>query len=573
MKSTLLLALLITLAPSATTAADAQFRFKSDFLRQLVAEVPNALKGQDPGTGRFGSEGWDVRRQEVMFALAVAWATKSDNNPYYHDPKLLDVVMLAGDALADDARQSGLMDYRKTGATPMPWTYSRWVRAYALIKDAMPPERREKWAETLEVAYSCVSENCIGFIQNIPAYQASGLYIAGQALDRPEWCAQARDFLYKVAKTQDPDGYWSEHDGPVVIYNTVYLDALGTYYAYSHDRGVIPYLKRAAIFHSNFTYPDGRPVETIDERNLYNENLNFGNIGFCLTAEGRGYLANQLRLQKTYGMGPGIDNLAAFTLYGEEGPLIPTAAEAKNRTFVMKDKAMIRRKGPWFICLSALCSPISGNRWIQDRQNMVSVYHDKCSLILGGGNCKLQPLWSNFTVGDISLLKHAPGDTNPDFFPKGPLQHVPTAASLKETDPIGVNLEYGEEKCQVVVNPIDDNTLWIRVNATTATDRPVEGHITLRPVLSSPFRTELTPARDLNACEFDLSSKQAGAYIEHNGWRLTLPEGARVIWPAIPHYPYYTDGTPGRYFGRIVIALPFSKDKHEYALKLTVPPL
>ena len=31
-------------------------------------------------------------------------------------------------------------------------------------------------------------------------------------------------------------------------------------------------------------------------------------------------------------------------------------------------------------------------------------------VFLGGGNTKLQPLWSTFTVGDVSLLKHKPGD-------------------------------------------------------------------------------------------------------------------------------------------------------------------
>ena len=47
---------------------------------------------------------------------------------------------------------------------------------------------------------------------------------------------------------------------------------------------------------------------------------------------------------------------------------------------------MVRREGPWFICLSGYTAPVPQSRWIQDRQNLVSLYHDKAGLILGGGS-------------------------------------------------------------------------------------------------------------------------------------------------------------------------------------------
>ncbi len=48
-------------------------------------------------------------------------------------------------------------------------------------------------------------------------------------------------------------------------------------------------------------------------------------------------------------------------------------------------------------------TPIVNSRWIQDRQNFVSIYHDKTGLIVGGGNLA-QPGWSNFTIGDPAAL-------------------------------------------------------------------------------------------------------------------------------------------------------------------------
>jgi hypothetical protein len=56
------------------------------------------------------------------------------------------------------------------------------------------------------------------------------------------------------------------------------------------------------------------------------------------------------------------------------------------------------------------------SRWIQDRQNLVSLYHDKIGVILGGGNTKLQPLWSTFSVGDRAQFHHKAGDETPISF-------------------------------------------------------------------------------------------------------------------------------------------------------------
>ena len=38
-------------------------------------------------------------------------------------------------------------------------------------------------------------------------------------------------------------------------------------------------LRRAAIYHSNFTYPDGSEVETVDERNPYHKSIVMPNVG------------------------------------------------------------------------------------------------------------------------------------------------------------------------------------------------------------------------------------------------------------------------------------------------------
>src|ERR1051325_3876104 len=323
-----------------------------------------------------------------------------------------------------------------------PWVYSRWVRTYSLIRNAMPPERRARWQKALELGYSGVEKHELPHVHNIPAHHAMGLYVAGKALDRPEWCERARAFLAQVAQAQDTNGFWSEHVGPVALHNLVDVDALGTYYSVSQDEAVLPAMQRAVRFHPNFTYPDGSQIETIDERNAYAKTFHLPGPAFTFTAEGRGYLRQQwtrLREKETASM---ADALASLVLYGEEEPApLPRASGAPAIFRTGDGKASVVREGPWCAALSAYACPIYRSRWIQDRQNFISLFHEKTGLILGGGNTKLQPLWSTFTVGDTSLLQHRPGDENPDFSEPAGLLHVPSAAALKSDGQV-LALEY-----------------------------------------------------------------------------------------------------------------------------------
>lgn len=564
----------LAIAQCSVCAADSKsLSYKEQFIGDLAHKVPDILGSQDPKTGRFGTGIWMVNDQHPIFPLAVAWATKSKDNPYYHDAKVLEAIMAGGDALIEDQAPNGQWEFRKKdgstwGPIYQPWTYSRWIRAFGLVRDGMPPERRKRWEKALILGFTGIAETQLTRPVNIPAHQAMGLYIAGQVFDRPEWREKATAFMAKVVAAQDEGGFWTEHYGPVVAYSFVYTDALGTYYSVSKDKTVLPALERAARFHSAFAYPNGTLVETVDERNPYRYSIAGGNVGFSFTPEGRGYLLRQWTFVKQ--LDP--DNMASFIEYGEEGIAVPTAAAEHDYKFVSNDgKSMIRRKGDWFICISAYHCPVYEKRWIQDRQNFVSIFHDGVGLIVGGGNTKLQPLWSNFTVGDISLLRHTPGEISPKFTPPPGIVHVPSAAALEKIDPPGLLLDYGEERCEIVTDPMDDKTISIRLRATTRSSMPVAAHITLIPHMGKPFASERAPERKLSQEPFVLTSEQAGGWIEHSGWRLTLPEGSTVNWPVLPHNPYTKDGFAKPDEGRIVVSVPFSDTIHEYTLTLTVP--
>lgn len=569
---------LVALVLARIGAAD-ELQYQERLLATLLAQVPAIVKSCDPQTGRFGTGIWICGDQERMYPLAVAYSRAAAGNRYHKDPQLLDVIMRAGDALIADMDANGKWEFRKKdgstwGPIWMPWTYSRWVRTFALIRDDMPPERRAAWTKALTLGYTGIARAELRHVHNIPAHQAMGLYAAGQALERPEWCRQASEFLLKVVAQQTEAGYWSEGGGPVVLYDFVYLDAVGTYYAMSQDARVLPALEKGARFHWYFTYPDGRNVETIDQRNPYHDTVALGNVGFSFSPVGRAYLQRQWSRRGWENLD--ADLIASLLLYGEEGAVDAAGAASARETFVLTEggveRAVVARSGPWFVCLSAYTTPVVDSRWIQDRQNFVSVYHDQTGLILGGGNTKLQPGWSNFTVGDPTLLTHQPGDANPRFRPRGNLVHVPSAAVVHGQPELGLDLTYAPETCRIRVVPQDDRTLEYRLAATTAGGLPVAAHVTFLPHLGKPLETAAGQQAVLGEEAINWTPPQVGAWVAHAGFRLRVPPSASLHWPALPHNPYRKDGHATPSEGRIEVRIPFDGQHQEHCLTLEILP-
>jgi hypothetical protein len=231
---------------------------------------------------------------------------------------------------------------------------------------------------------------------------------------------------------------------------------------------------------------------------------------------------------------------------------------------------MILQSGPWFVCLSAYTAPIPKSRWIQDRQNLVSVFHDKTGLILGGGNTKLQPAWSNFTVGDTTLLQHQPGDTEPDFIPTGELYHVPSSATLVYEPDIGLDLNYGQEECRLRIQPKDSRTLEYRIEATMSSGLPVAAHLTLIPHLNQTLETAGGQKIILTESPINFTAEQVDGMVTHAGYQFHLPKTATLHWPALPHNPYRKDGHATPVEGRIEIRIPFDKGNSAYTINVVV---
>jgi len=182
----------------------------------------------------------------------------------------------------------------------------------------------------------------------------------------------------------------------------------------------------------------------------------------------------------------------------------------------------------------------------------------------------MQPGWSNFTVGDMTLLAHMPGDRSPYFLPKGELHHVPKVASLLVEPQLGLDLTYGPETCKVRVEVKDDRHLAYRIETSSESQLPVIAHLTLLPRAGETLETGSGKQIAMGDEPITLSPDEVRGQLTYAGCRFQLPRVASVHWPALPHNPYRKDGRATAMEGRIEIRIPFDGNHRKYEILLEV---
>ncbi len=546
-----------------------------DFLiKSLVASIPETLASYRPESGQFGTLPWVCNDQNAVFPLAVAWATEHEDNPYYRSDEVLEAIAGGGIALVDAQDENGAWIFRKKdnstwGQVHQPWTYSRWIRAYHLTHDALPEAARKRWEDGLTLGFSHISQNTRpDWVSNMTGHNQMALYIASLCFDNPQWRDTAIEYMLAIVDDQEMGGYWSEHYGPVISYNSVYIDILGIYYSYSKDDRVIDALTRAAKYHASILLPDGSPCPAIDERNAYHKNISAGNCGFTWTPEGRGYVLSQLWRQTDGGTNLTSGDFAAhMLLHSGEGTGIAPAGEEDSYTSILyTPHAIIKRDKPWHWTFTGWACAAPNRRWVMDRQNLIDVYHDDLGLVLGGGHTKLQAYWSTFTVGDPDLLKPAEPTEGEeyDFTPDIPLKWTPDMAVLTDGgDSTRMSLKYGGLDAQrghgpyrIEAKPTDDGAFALTYIAPQGEN--AEAHV---PLLYRGESLELASGEKITLGEehFILSAEQVGAWFVYEGLKVSMPAGATLRWPERQNDQYHKTLQAPLHNAKLVLCLPFNE--------------
>jgi hypothetical protein len=302
--------------------------------------------------------------------------------------------------------------------------------------------------------------------------------------------------------------------------------ALASYYENSKDSIVLPALRRATEFHKVFTYPDGVPVEVINDRNRHWDVSAWGHFGFSLFPDGRRlaeFLTGFFRAENL--SMNSLGRLSQDALYFHEGRTEPIPQDLPRFSHQMAVPAGIRKTGPWVVCLSGLIDTQAvANRFYLDRQGHLSVFHQKTGLIITGANSKRQP--------DLAT-----------FFEKLPGQiiHMPLSSRLQMSEQSDrLSLAFNTFFSDLYVPPPSDNELKLSFVIAGKGTPPEEARLTLQLCLKVGESLETASGKNvvLGKENLELAAGEMGEWIRHHGWTLKIDPSARLVWPVFPHNPY-----------------------------------
>ncbi len=508
------------------------------YFRSLLAGIERVEARYPAGSRLSLSEieeqaGWRHFPHSIL-AAAVLYTRSSPDNPRYNDASLLSLAWRIGDlACREDERGRyywRLDSYRDT---------FMWLEAYRLLETWLEAPRAERWRAALvrnvaQVAvrtaewrdFPAYTNSFLGTSMNHYSLWALNLLLAGRQFGNKEWSRLGEHVLHRLATTEQAvDGYWGEYStaGPTGGYGLLTLDSVAVYWETTRDPAALEAIRRATSFYLHFTYPDGQPVEVLNDRNRYWDFGLYGNFAFSHSGAGRRlaqflfscFPAERLDMEA-------LGRIAQNALYYHGGPLAPMPLDGLSYSERLTGPAGIRKTGPWLDCLSGLtASQPASNQWLLDRQSNLSVFHQKAGLILCGGNSKNQPELATFLEVSDGVTHHLPL--------RGYLDMSDTGDRLW--------LAYNSFLAQIEIPPASEETLELRFKFTGRGTAPDNARLSLQ--------LHLLPGKELdfgagNRLQLDKEkiSRTIRGPLRHGGWTFEADREATLIWPVFPYNPY-----------------------------------
>jgi hypothetical protein len=452
---------------------------------------------------------------------------------------MLALALRIGDLLASE-HEKGAFEPRLDSD----WDTYMWLEAYRLLQDQLGDQRRGRWKKAIEENVALVQPDAaertdfpwynspyIGTSPNHYALYAANLLLGGKVFGNQEWEKLGSRILHRFATTeQTSDGYWGEHSrsGPTIGYNHLTLSAVGMYWELTRDPAAIPAMRRATDFHKYFTWPDGTPVELMNDRNRHWGVSAWSQFAFSHFPDGRryaGFLTGFFKPEKL--SVDSIGRLAQDALYYHEGPRDPIPQEQESYFHRAEIPAGIRKTGPWIVALSGIIDTQAVNsRFYLDRQGHISIFHEKLGKIITGANSKRQPELATF-LEKVS----------------GQVVHIPLSSRLQMGEGRDrLSLAYNTFFSDLYVERPMGDTLSFRF-VITGRGRPEENRLNLQLCLKQGEELETGAGKKivLGAERIELEPDALGGSIRHHGWTLKVDSASRLVWPVYPHNPYADD--------------------------------
>jgi len=501
----------------------------------------------------------------ALLAAAVLHAKAHPENPAHGDKQKLGLALNIGDLLVRESEKGNFqlrLDHHRD-------TYM-WLEAYRLLEQDLGESRRARWRQELHKNVAALAADVAErvdypryqspFIRTSPnhyALWASTVYLAGRTFGNTDWERLGACVLRRFAtEEQTRDGYWGEHNdsGPTPGYNYLTFTGVALYYEHSHDPAALDALRRATDFHKNFTWPDGTPVDVVNDRNRYWSVSPWGHFGFSHFPDGRRYAEFLTGFFREGSLGyETLGRMAQNALYFCESPTAPILQDLPRYVHQLSVPAAMRKTGPWVVCLSGLISTRAvTNQFYLDRQGHLSVFHQRLGLIITGANSKRQPELATFREKVGGEVSHLPISSRLRMSPL--VKDVEESASTRGDR---LALAYNTFFAELEVETRSETQVVFRFTIVER-GRLEEGYLTLQLCLKAGEVLETRTSRIvLGAERVELETQDLGGFIRHGGWTLTTDAPAQLIWPVYPFNPYANGPETGlsRTVGALVVPL------------------
>lgn len=536
------------------------------YFELLAAEVPELEQ-------RFVREGardletlearprWRHAPAAVLIA-AVLYVKEHPANHHYRDRRLLDLALRVGDLLVSESEKGAYtarQDHHRD-------TYM-WLDAYRVLERELDAGRRARWRRELEKHIEALAARTaetadrpayhspfIGTSPNHFALWSSTVYLGGRVFGRPDWQALGARALHRLAaEEQAPDGYWGEHSkaAPTAGYDYLTFAGVALYWEHSRDAAALEALQRGTIFHMNFTYPNGHPVELVDDRRRHVYVSPWGHFGFSHFPEGRRYAEFLTAFYRERDLSlEHLGRVAQDALYYEAGPTQPIPLDRTRYVHRLRVPAGIRKSGPWVVGLAGLVSTqaVTG-RYYLDVQASLSIFHERIGLIVSGGHSKRQPELATFREQIDGRVFHLPLDSR--------------LTMTDERDRLA--LAYNSFFSVLDVAPPQDRNVDVRFRISPR-GQAESATLTLQLCLKPGLSLETGTGRRIivGADAIVLGPEDLGGSIRHNGWTLTTSDrAARLTWPVAPYSPYAAGPDPELEHAVAALAVPLRRRGRE----------
>jgi len=515
---------------------------------------------QDLGTLESGDRRHRLFPHLILVA-AVLYCKQDPSNHSYQNPELLSLALKIGDLLSAE-NERGSYEPRLNSDRD---SYM-WLESYRLLEQKLGRKRRNLWQRALRQNIGILAQECavrtdfpgfqspfIGTSPNHLSLWASTVYLAGHVFHNHEWEELGERIMHRfVAEEQSQDGFWGEHEKllPTPGYDYTTYSGVALYWEWSQDAAALKALRQGLNFHKFFTYPDGSPVEVLDDRNRFTEVAGWGRVnscngpedgpagggndesaskgqfGFSNFSDGRGYAEFLTSFFQEGCLGyEDLGRIAQNALYYHAGlkELIPQNLSDYARQLTVP--ASIRKSHSWVVCLSGLIGTQAvTSQFYHDRQGHLSIFHERLGLIITGANSKCQPELATFSeklVGRVFYM---------------PLSSRLSLADVQDR----LSLAYNTFFADLLVSQATDRELKFRFVITGKDEPPTDAQLTLQLCLRPGEVLETATGKSLlvNSERIELGPSEIGEWVRHHGWTLKTNSRARLIWPVFPHNPY-----------------------------------